>query len=312
MRLFVIDTDTASDDAVALVMAFAQADVRVVAITTVAGNVPLDQATQNALYTVELCGQSTPVYAGAERPLLRPLFTALHIHGQDGLGDIGLPLSGRKPTDGFAPNRLVELINEYPDELTLVTLGPLTNLALALLQDASIARKVKQCVMMGGIGSGWGNITPVAEYNIFVDPEAARTVFESGLPITMVGWDVSRTYAYLTDEESQAMRQIGTPIAHFCIDIQKTLLQFALHTTKLPGFDLPDPMAMAIALDPTLATDIQPRFVQIETLSDLCRGQTVVDHLGVTKRPPNAQVVLAADRTRFRQMLSDALRTNLD
>lgn len=232
MRPFVIDTDTASDDAVALVMAFAQPDVRVMAITTVAGNVPLDQATQNALYTVDLCGQSIPVYAGADRPLLRTLFTAQHIHGQDGMGDIGLPLTGRAASDGFAPNRLVELINAHPGELTLVTLGPLTNLALALLQDAGIARKVEQCVIMGGIGSGWGNITPVAEYNIYVDPEAARIVFESGLPITMVGWDVSRTYAYLTDEESQALRRIDTPLAHFCIDIQKTLVLFARHTTK--------------------------------------------------------------------------------
>lgn len=309
-RLFLIDTDTGSDDAVALVIALQQPDVRVVAITTVAGNVPLAEATQNALYTAELCGQSIPVYAGAAQPLLRPLYTAQHIHGQDGMGDIGLPLTGREPAAGFAPHRLVELINAQPGELTLVALGPLTNIALALLEDASIARKVKQCIIMGGVGSGWGNITPVAEYNFYVDPEAAKLVFGSGIAITMVGWDVSRTYAYLTAEDSKILRNLGTSLAQFCVDIQKTLLDFALQTTKLPGFDLPDAIAMAVALQPEVATDVRKLFVEIETVSELCRGQTVVDHLNVKKQPPNATVVMAADRDLFWRMLCDAVSLN--
>jgi purine nucleosidase len=308
MIRLLIDTDTASDDAVALVLALTYPQTEIVAITTVSGNVPLNLATQNALYTLELCNSSVPVYAGADRPLLRPLITAQHVHGQDGMGDIGLPLTGRHPAHGFGPHKLVELINAQPDELTLVTLGPLTNIALALLQDASLAKKVKECIVMGGIGNGWGNITPVAEYNIFVDPEAARIVFESGMPLKMVGWDISRTFAYLTEEEANAVRAIGTPLANFCIDIQKEVLQFALHTTQLPGFDLPDPIAMAVALNPEVATDTRLLSVEIETISDLCRGQTVVDHLKVTKRTPNVSVVLAADRALFLDMLRNAVR----
>src|SRR5712692_3104842 len=171
MRHFLIDTDTASDDAVALVMALTYP------------NVPVDQGVQNALYTVALCDKRVPVYRGVAAPLLRPLETAQNVHGQDGMGDIGLPLSGRMPAEGHAVDVLRETIRRYAGDITLVTLGPLTNVALALLQDPSLAGKVKECVMMGGIGQGYGNVTPVAEYNIWVDPEAAKVVFSSSMPI---------------------------------------------------------------------------------------------------------------------------------
>jgi purine nucleosidase len=186
-RHFLIDTDTASDDAVALVMAMRYPDVQIEAITVVAGNVPVDQGVQNALYTVELCGQAIPVHRGMPAPLIRPLETAQYVHGEDGMGDIGLPLTGRTAASNEAIAVLLETIHQFPHDLTLVTLGPLTNIAVALRLDPSIAQLVSECVIMGGTGQGHGNITPVGEYNFLADPEAAKIVFESGMPIKMVG-----------------------------------------------------------------------------------------------------------------------------
>ncbi len=308
MRHFLIDTDTASDDAVALVMALKYPDVRVEAITVVSGNVHVDQAVQNALYTVELCGKQVPVYRGTEKPILRSLKTAEYVHGRDGMGDIGLPLSGRTPAEGHGVTKMIETINRFAGNITLVTIGPLTNLALALLQDPSIAGKVKECITMGGTGQGHGNVTPVAEYNIWVDPEAARIVFESAIPLKMVGWNASIAYATFNSQELERLRNIGTPLAEFCVDIQNALKKFSVEEMNLEGFDLPDPLAMAVALDPSVATMAKHLFVAIETESELCRGQTVVDHLAVTKHEPNVEVVLEASREKFLRILYDAVR----
>jgi purine nucleosidase len=307
MRKFLIDTDTASDDAVALVMALNYPDVQIEAITVVCGNVPVDMGVQNALYTVERCHQSVPVFRGVKKPLLRPLETAQFVHGEDGMGDIGLPLSGRNPANGHAVPIIIDTIHRYAEDIELVTLGPLTNLALALSIDPSIARKVKACVIMGGIGQGYGNTTPVGEYNIWADPEAAKIVFESGLPIKMVGWDISRLYAKFNDQDAEKLKSVST-LAQFCVDIQKVVAEFGRQQTKIGGFDLPDPIAMAVALDPAVATETQQRFVAIETESVLCRGQTVVDHLDLTGEKPNAKVVLQASRKRFLEILYEAVQ----
>ena len=307
MRKFIIDTDTASDDAVALVMALRHPDIDVQAITVVAGNVPLAQAVQNALYTVELCSQDTPVYAGCAKPLLRELSTAEEVHGRDGMGDIGLPLWGRRPADGHGADRLRQVINANADDITLVTLGPLTNVALALLREPELARRVSACVIMGGIGSGHGNVTPLAEFNIWVDPEAAKIVFESGMPITMVGWDISWKYAAFDSKQAAEIRAIGTKLAEYVIDIQATLNQYAIDQSNLAGFDWPDPIAMAAAIDPTVASYEKLR-VDITTGEGLARGLTVVDRLGVTGRPPQVDVAISANRELFVDMLKRALR----
>ncbi|HCP31923.1 TPA: nucleoside hydrolase [Candidatus Acetothermia bacterium] len=308
MRRFLIDTDTASDDAVALVMALNHPGVRIEAITVVAGNVPLKQGAQNALYTVERCGKQVPVYEGLEKPLIRPLETAQYVHGQDGMGDIGLPLSGRRPADGDGVEVIIDTIRRFAGEITLVTLGPLTNVAVALLRDPSTASKVEKCVIMGGIGFGHGNVVPAAEYNVWVDPEAAKIVFESDLPIVMVGWDVSQRFATFNDEEAAKIRSVS-PLGQFCVDIQRCLREFGMNELKLVGFDLPDPIAMAVALDPEVATVTKRLHVAVETRSELTRGATVVDHLGITGQEPNAEVVLGASRERFLRVLYDAVQS---
>ena len=302
MRKFIIDTDTASDDAVALVMALQDPDIDVRAITVVAGNVPLNQAVQNALYTAELCAKNTPVYAGCAKPILRELETAQDVHGADGMGDIGLPLAGRKAAQGHAADVLRKVIREHAGDITLVTLGPLTNVALALLREPELAELADHCYIMGGIGEGHGNVTPTAEFNIWVDPEAAKIVFESGMKMTMVGWDISWKYATFDPKQAAEIREIGSPLAHFVVDIQATLTHYAIESSYLAGFDLPDPITMAIAIDPTIATCRDFR-VDVTTGDGLQRGITVVDVLGVTGREPQMKVARSADRAAFVEML---------
>src|SRR5215212_6020735 len=308
MCRLLVDTDTATDDPVALVMALRHPGVRVEAITVVAGNVPVDQGVQNALYTLELLGErGVPVFRGAEAPLLAPLVTSQFIHGEDGMGDIGLPLHGREPHPGHAVDALLETAGRYPGEVELVTLGPLTNVAMALHKDPSFAEKVKGCVMMGGASDHLGNITPVAEFNVWVDPEAAKVVFSSGMPIKMVGLDVSRKHAVFTPEESAELRGVGTPLAEFCVDIQRVVLD-----GWDGGFELADPIAMAVAFDPEVARRTERRFVAVETGGEWCRGQTVVHHheiTGVGEYEPNAEVVEEASRERFLALLYEAVRS---
>ena len=307
VRHFLIDTDTASDDAVALILALQNPQIQVEAITVVAGNVPLTQGIQNALYTVELCGKEIPVFAGSEKPLNRPLETAQFVHGDDGMGDIGLLLQGREPAAGDALEVIPTLINQLAGEIELVTLGPLTNIARCLQSDPSLAQKVKLCTMMGGIGREHGNITPVSEYNVWTDPEAAQIVFGSGIPLRMVGWDISRNYAWMDETTASQVRAINTPLSKFAMDIQQTVNTFAKNVSKLPGFDLPDPIAMAIAIDPSLILESKRLYVEVITANDVTRGQTVVDHMSILNRTPNVEVVLEASREKFLSMLKGAL-----
>jgi purine nucleosidase len=308
MRRFLIDSDTGSDDAVALVMALRHPNSQIEAITTVAGNVPLEMATQNALYTAELCGANVPVHVGCAKPMLRPLETAQFVHGHDGMGDIGLLLTGRAPAHGHAVQKIIETFAAAPKEIDLITLGPLTNIALALLLEPKLAGQVRHCYVMGGTSDNVGNMSLAGEYNIYADPEAAQVVFESGLAITMIGWDISRKHAVFDPEDIAALQNIGTPLAHFCVDIQSVLQQYALSETGLAGFDLPDPIAMAVALEPSLIEESQQRYVQIETSSGQARGQTLIDHMGLLKKPPQTRVVLKASRQGFLKLLHQALR----
>lgn len=307
-RTFWIDTDTASDDAVALIMAFMNPDIEVVGLSIVAGNVPLDMGVQNALYTAELCAATAPIYVGAAKPLSRDLGTAQFVHGEDGMGDIGLPLSGRTPATGNAVDKLIEAIHLHAGHIELVTLGPLTNIALALQQDPNIAKAVKRCVIMGAVADHIGNVTQVAEFNMWVDPEAVDIVLRSGMHLEFVGWDISRTEAVVTPQESAMIRSLGTERANFSVDIQRVLEKFCAEETHLNGFDLPDPIAMAYAIDTSVATEVHHWYLASETNSELTRGMVVMDTLGVMHQEPNAFVVTRASHEKFMSMLVDALQ----
>ncbi len=216
-RAFLVDTDTASDDAVALIMALRAPDVHVVAITTVAGNVDVQQSTRNALYTVELCGADVPVYAGADKPLERVYENATWFHGCDGLGEHGYPPPRKSPGKLHAADAIIEAV-EANSGLVLITLAPLTNVALALAKRPDIAKKVSRCVVMGGAPCCEGNVTPAAEYNIWVDPEAARIVLRSGLPVELVGWQTSRGDAVLNEADIANILGFNNALAHFAIE----------------------------------------------------------------------------------------------
>jgi purine nucleosidase len=279
-RAFLIDTDVASDDAVALIMALRAADVRVVAITTVAGNVEVEQATRNALYTVELCGANVPVFVGAEKPLQRVHQSATWFHGRDGLGDHGYPAPRQKPERLNAIDAMIETIKGNPG-IVVVTLGPLTNLALAITREPRLVAQVGRCVVMGGAPCCEGNVTPAAEYNIWVDPEAAQIVMRSGLPVEMVGWQTCRGEAVLNEAEIARVLEFKNERVRFAIECNSRAREAYKEQTGEDGISLPDPVAMSVALDPTIGTQWSEHYVDVETRSELTRGMTVVDRLNV-------------------------------
>ena len=318
-RTFLIDTDTASDDAVALIMALRAPDVRVAAITVVAGNVDVRQATRNALYTVELCGASVPVYSGAAKPLLRSYQNATWFHGRDGLGDHDYPAPHQSPEAKHAVDAIIETIEANPG-IVLVTLGPLTNIALAISRKPEIAAKVSRCVVMGGNPCCEGNVTPAAEYNIWVDPEAASIVMRSGLPIELIGWHLCRGEAVLNGDDIKHIDGFGTQLAHFAIECNSHARRALKTQTGEDGICLPDPVAMCLALDPTVGTDWSAHYIEVETQSELTRGMTVVDRLNVADDERNravwepaikkgrAKVCWTIDNQRWKQDLYRALR----
>jgi purine nucleosidase len=318
--VFLIDTDTASDDAVALIMALRSPDVRVAAITTVAGNVPVRQSTRNALYTVELCNAEVPVYMGAEKPLLRAYENATWFHGRDGLGEHDYPAPRCAPAHLHAVDAIIQTVDANPG-LVMVTLAPLTNLALALAKRPDIARKVSRCVVMGGAPCCEGNVTPAAEYNIWVDPDAARIVFLSGLPIELIGWQLSRADAVVDEGDIARIQGFKTKLGDFAIECNSHARKAYKIQTGEDGISLPDPVAMSVALDPSIGTSWSAHSVDIETRSDLTRGMTVVDRLNVAADERNQAVWLPAlatnakckicwtiDTSRWKEALFKALR----
>ena len=306
-RRFIIDTDTASDDAVALMMALRHADIEVVAITTVAGNVNIQQATRNALTVVERCGADVPVYMGLAKPLLRPVADATFFHGQDGMGDLNLPAPGRAAEAEHAVDMLINVIGKYAGEVTLVTLGPLSNVAAALIRAPELAQQVTQCYVMGGNANTIGNITPAAEYNIWCDPEAAQLVFHTGMPIVMIGHEHSLGEAVLTRAELDDLRSLG-PIAELAVDCNAAAYRASTEWLPEAGLTQPDPVAMSIALEPSICTVREQCYVAVETQSELTRGMTVVDRFGVLKLPPNIDVCYAIDVERWKALLFQLLR----
>jgi purine nucleosidase len=250
---FLIDTDTASDDAVALIMALRSPKVQVLAITTVAGNVDVHQATRNALYTAELCDSRVPVFTGAVKPLKRAHWNAAWFHGRDGLGDHGYPAPRRTPEQQYAVDAIIQTIESHPG-LVLVTLGPLTNVALALQKKPAISANVSRCVVMGGAPCCEGNVTPAAEYNIWCDPEAAHVVVNSGLPVELVGWHLCRGQALLNLSEIRQILSFATPVARFAIECNSCAQEATLKQSGESGISLPDPVAMAVAIDPSIVT----------------------------------------------------------
>ncbi|MGH7207695.1 MAG: nucleoside hydrolase [Nitrospiraceae bacterium] len=321
-RRVIIDTDPGVDDALAILLALRSPELRVVAITTVCGNVPVEQATQNLFRVLGLVKPPAGLLIGqgAARPLCQPLQTATHVHGADGLGELddfrdqdGSPRYPRPKLSRVLPTAQEvwgECLRQYPGELTLITLGPLTNLALALETDPAPLRQLRSVISMAGAISVPGNVTPVAEFNIFVDPHAAQRVFQSGLPMTLVPLDVTTKVA-LSRKEIQALAADGSdPVLRFVADATGQALSYAERVEGMPLFHLHDPLAVLVAIDPTLVHTV-PLHVEVETEDQAIMGRTTADRRslrGSQKVSPNLQAALKVDAARalklFKQRLS--------
>lgn len=302
-RSLVIDTDTASDDAVALLMAARHPGVGIRAVTTVAGNVPLDLATRNALITLALAGAAdTPVHAGLAKPLLRAAETAQSVHGHDGMSEVPLPAPTRTVASTHAVDVLVHIATAEPAEHVLVTLGPLSNIATAVLLLPDLLTRFESVVSMAGAFDGVGNVHPVGEYNAWADPEAAKIVVEAAGTVTFVGWDMSRRFAVITPAEQADLKRLGR-LGRFVVDINRRVDEFSRLVSGFDGFDLPDPLAMAVAIDDRVALRREAVHVDIGT-DDTSRGGTFVDRrLGAE---PNVVIVSKVDEARFKSMLTGA------
>jgi inosine-uridine nucleoside N-ribohydrolase len=285
----IIDTDPGVDDAFALLLAMRSPELKIEAITPVAGNVPLEITLPNALRMVEIAGRSDiPVAAGARTPLLRRLVTAAYAHGENGLGGAVFPEPTTKPVSEPAAEIIRQIIRKYPGEVTLITLGPLTNVAAALGSDSDLAGMVRGLVMMGGSLSG-GNITPAAEFNVYVDPEAARVVFQSGIPITMVGLDVTRKTA-LTEDHVRQLTSGKSAVSQAAAKIARNAIDHNRAQGFLVGPNMHDSLALTAFLDPSILK-FEDYYVDVETNGELTAGQTLgySPNRGDLRRTPEMQ-----------------------
>lgn len=301
-RSIIIDCDPGHDDAIALILALASPELNVAAVTTCAGNQTPDKTLRNALRILTLLKrQDIPVAGGALKPLLRELIIADNVHGESGLDGPSLPDPDFAPQADNAVELMARILRTSPHTVTIVATGPLTNVALLLAGHGALAAKIERIVIMGGAVM-LGNWTAAAEFNIFVDPEAADRVFKSGIPITMAGLDVTHQ-AQVMDEDIDRIRQLNNPVA----DVVAGLLDFFMlyHRQERWGFQgapLHDPCTIAWLLAPELFTSIE-RWVGIETRGEYTQGMTVVDYYQLTDNVPNAEVLMGIDRKGFIDLL---------
>jgi purine nucleosidase len=294
----VIDCDPGHDDAIAILLALASPnEVDLIGVTTVAGNQTLDKTTRNALVTLEVGGRpDIRVAAGADAPLRRPLRTAAHVHGETGLDGPELPEPSAQPVDMHAADFLAQLIEPG---VILVPTAPLTNIALLLERHPEVHERIDRIVWMGG-AIGEGNVTPAAEFNAFVDPDSAAAVFASGIPITMIGLDVTHK-ALFTRAHAEQLREAGRA-GRFVAELSDFFQRFHERSYGFEGSPIHDAMAVAHVIDPSLVTTRHVN-VSVEKSSELCDGRTVVDLRGVTGREPNADVGVDVDAPRFLDLL---------
>ncbi|MEO1197191.1 MAG: nucleoside hydrolase [Pseudomonadota bacterium] len=307
-RKIIIDTDPGQDDAVAILLALASPEeVEVLGITTVAGNVPLDLTSKNALITCEVAGRTDiKVFAGCDRPLGHDLVTAEHVHGKSGLDGSELPSPQMQLTEGHGADFIINTLMRAPEStVTLCTLGPLTNIAVAIDRAPGILARAKEIVMMGGAYFEVGNITPTAEFNIYVDPEAADIVFKSGIPITVIPLDVTHK-ALVTTARNDALRFVGNEQGRIVAEWTDFYERFDRKKYGSAGAPLHDPCVIAYLIQPELFTG-RPINVEIETLSPLTRGMTVADWWYVTERPANALFMGDIDADGFFTLLTERI-----
>ncbi len=308
MERIIIDTDPGVDDALAIMMALAHPGVKVEALTVVAGNVGLEHTVPNACKILDVMGAQVPVYTGCDRPLLHLAEDAALVHGTDGLGDLGEAPSNRLVEGEHAAVALARLANESPGEITLVTIGPLTNLAVALMLDPALPHKFKRLVVMGGAVHGRGNTASVsAEFNIYADPEAAHIVFERWPELVLVSWEATLAHS-IPARLLEEWGALESPRARFYKRISRKAVEYIKAYFGKTIFLAADGLALAVVLEPEIIQKYETHHVAIEIDGRYTRGQTLVDWDDRSGKTPNAQIIQEVDRDRFYKLMENALR----
>lgn len=293
----IIDTDPGIDDALTFLFALASPEIKLEAITTTQGNVTLEKATRNALSVLELAGASEiPVAAGSMFPLVQPLRASADVHGESGLGNSNLPEPRTKPIQGHAVDFLIERVLAEPDEISIFPIGPLTNISMAIRKEPKFAKAVKELVIMGGAIQDGGNMTPLAEFNIYVDPHAAHIVFHSGIPITLIPLDVTHK-CLLKREHIERLLKIDSPISRFISDAVSIYLK-ASYERGFEGSAMHDPLTLATILAPELLT-LKEYYVDVDISGGVSMGKTFADIYNVTKKPINMKVAMNVRNDEF-------------
>jgi purine nucleosidase len=321
MRKFIIDTDTGSDDAIALIMALSDPNCEVCAITTVMGNVSVEQATRNAKIALEIAGKrDIPIYQGMHRPLVRSVLNATHVHGLDGLSQVEVDEPTLQTQEQHAIDALIEWADKLKNECEIIMLGPLTNLALAIRKAPDIMKHVNHVYIMGGAQLGYSGESEVAEFNILADPEAAHIVFRSGLNMTMVPLEVclngdgrDGAETVLSQDDVNRLIALNTKKAKFCVDCSIKLVDFHKQLLGDFGLELPDPTTVAVALHPELVLHRYRAQVDVDLSNSLSYGQTVVNTKGGTVLEhqvylANMDIVTALDGKGFKNYLMECVK----
>lgn len=304
----ILDTDPGIDDALAILLALASPEVELAALTVIGGNCPLEDAVRNGLNVLALGGAPTvPVAAGVPVPLIRPPFTAPETHGDTGLGHAKLPVSPVPVVAEHAVDLIIREIMVAPGEVTLVAVGPLTNVALAVRKEPRIVQAVREVIVMGGALRADGNTTPLAEFNFYVDPHAAYIVLHSGMPITLMPWDVTQK-VLMTQANVDRLLRLGGPIPTFIAQATRFYIEFHLKHFGFAGCSINDPAALALAFAPDLA-QCQPLYVDIEIASETTMGKSIGDFLGHTRHPANVRAVMEFDTDQFMALFLDRMAT---
>jgi purine nucleosidase len=306
-----IDTDTGSDDVWAIIGALRAVKlVKVEAITVVCGNVALDLCVKNALIAVNAARTyAPPVYSGMARPIMREkLFIADYVHGKDGLSNLNLPDPPLKPADGHAIDAIIDVIMKNPGEIEIVTLGPLTNIAMAYLKEPEIAKNIKKIYIMGASGLDQGNANPAAEFNVYVDPEAAKIIMHSGMNMLWVTWDICRGDPAITPTDIAYLKGLHSPIADFCIACTACLRDYEQKKYKDEAYGVIDSIIMMGVIYPEIFTGICPAYCDVETKEGLTYGYVSIDKHGQTHKEANALICQKVHAQKYKEYLFNLLR----
>lgn len=306
-KKIILDTDPGIDDALAILLALASPELELLGLTVTSGNCTAQQGVTNALGVLKLAGRpEIPVYKGAEIPLIQPLLVAPETHGTSGLGYASLPESEYAVQPDHAVDYLIDTVLQHPDQITIVAVGPLTNLALAIRMEPRFTAAVKELVIMGGSINHGGNTTPLAEFNVYCDPHAAHIVFHAGIPTTLVPLDA--TYkTLLTREDVQSLSPDDSPVAAFIEQSTRFYMEFHDQHQSLPGCVINDPLALAVTFAPELV-DPRPLYVDVDIAGGVSMGKTFADFYNILGKPANMQVALDVHAHAFIQLFIDRIQ----